>query len=73
MRNKASDPAHTTSLGKLFSRIDNQYKERIFVAIQDGNFYIELIILIGSSLITLILVSLKKSEKGRLSIPKTIL
>ena len=34
-------------------RNNDPYKERIFVAVYDGNFYIELIIVIGSSSITL--------------------
>ena len=53
MRNIVSDLACTTSLGKLYARINEPYKERIFVAIYDDNFYIELIIVIGSSSITL--------------------
>ena len=34
-------------------RINDPYKERIFVAIYDSNFYMELIIVIGSTSITL--------------------
>ena len=52
MRNIVSDLACTTSLGKLYARINEPYKERTFVAIYDDNFYIELIIVIGSSSIT---------------------
>ena len=56
---------------EVIPRINDPYNERIFVAISDGNFYIELIIVIGSSSITLS--KFKKSEKGRLFIPKTVL
>ena len=38
---------------QVIARINDPYKEKIFVAIYDGNFYIELIIVIGSSSITL--------------------
>ena len=38
---------------QVIPRINDPYKERIFVAIYDGTFYIELIIVIGSSSITL--------------------
>ena len=55
---------------QVIPRINDPYNERIFVAIYDGNFYIKLIIVIGSSSITLS--KFKKVRKGRLSIPKTI-
>ena len=38
---------------EVIPRINDPYNERIFVAIYNGNFYIELIIVIGSSSITL--------------------
>ena len=38
---------------QVIPRINDPYNEKIFVAIYDGNFYIELIIVIGSSSITL--------------------
>lgn len=38
---------------QVIPRINDPYNERIFVAIYYGNFYIELIIVIGSSSITL--------------------
>ena len=38
---------------QVIPRINDPYKERIFVAIYDGSFSIELIIVIGSSSITL--------------------
>ena len=50
---------------QVIPRINDPYKGRIFVAIYDGDFFIDLIIVIGSGS--------KKSEKGKLSIPKTIL
>ena len=54
MRNEFSDLACTTYLGKLFHALTiRTMKELIFVAIYDGNFYKELIIVIGSSSITL--------------------
>ena len=54
MRNEFSDLACTTYLGKLFHALTiRTMKEIIFVAIYDGNFYKELIIVIGSSSITL--------------------
>ena len=53
LQNKVSDPAGAYNILKqIIPRIDDPYKERIFVAIQDGNFYIERIITIGSSSIT---------------------
>ena len=55
---------------QVIPRINDPYNERIFVVIYDGNFYIKLIIVIGSSSITLS--KFKKVRKGRLSIPKTI-
>ena len=51
---------------QVIPRINDPYNERIFVAIYNGNFYIELIIVIDSSSITL-QKSSEKSEKGRLS------
>ena len=54
MRTEFSDLACTTYLGKLFHALTiRTMKELIFVAICDGNFYKELIIVIGSSSITL--------------------
>ena len=38
---------------QVIPRINDQCKERVFVAIYDGNFHIELIIVVGSSSITL--------------------
>ena len=38
---------------QVIPHINNSYEERVFVAIQSGNLYIELIIVIGSSSITL--------------------
>ena len=38
---------------QVIPRIKDPYNKRVFVAIYDGNFYIELIIVIGSSSITL--------------------
>lgn len=38
---------------QVIPHINNSYEETVFVAIQSGNLYIELIIVIGSSSITL--------------------
>ena len=46
---------------QIIPLVDYLYKERIFVAIRDCNFYIELIIMIGSGSITFS--KFKKSPK----------
>ena len=51
---------------QVISRINDQCKERVFVAIHDGNFHIELIIVVGSSSITLSKFKKKRKKEGYL-------